>query len=195
MIKKRVEAFYKEEKGSINILSPGIGIFETKVRGGDILSPGSYFGNLNLMGSISGLYLPDNISGIVEPGENNLLVFPVGYKTPVLSLKSERKKTERVQSNKTSQKSDKSRKSEIIITAFTTGIFYTKPSPESPPFISSGSVIHKGSVLGLIEVMKSFNQIIFTGDEKYEKGKVLKVLEEDSSEVRQGDPLFIISVD
>ena len=195
MIRKRVEAFYKEEKGSFNILSPGIGIFEIKVRVGDILYPGSYIGNLNLMGSISRVYLPEDVSGIVKSGENNLLIFPVGYKTPVLSLKSEVGKTQRVQNAGKDQKTDKSGKHEIIITAFTTGIFYTKPSPDSPPFISSGSVIHKGSVLGLIEVMKSFNQIVFTGEEKYEKGKVKKVLEEDSSEVKQGDPLFLISVD
>ena len=174
------------------MLSPGIGIFEMNVRAGDILYPGSYIGNLNLLGSISRVYLPENISGIVKPSENKLLIFPVGYKTPVLLLKSERKKTERVQRDRKSHQTDKSGKGEIIITAFTTGIFYIKPSPEASPFISAGSIIHKGSVLGLIEVMKSFNQIVFTGDEK---GKVMKVLAEDSSEVSQGDPLFIISVD
>ena len=68
VIKKRFEAFYKKGKGSFNILSPGIGRFEIKVRNGDFLSPGSYFGTLNLLGSTSRVYLPDNVSGIVELG-------------------------------------------------------------------------------------------------------------------------------
>ncbi len=195
MIKRKYKAFSKEENGSYVLLSPGIGIFEIGVGEGDILCPGSYIGTLKLLGNPSKVYLPDNVSGIVEPGENNSAIFPVGYKSPVLLLKPEVNGLKKAKKVAETQKSRKTGDQELIVSAFTTGIFYSKPSPESPPFISIGSIVHKGSVLGLIEVMKSFNQIVFTGNEKYESGKVIKIIKEDSSEVRSGDPLFVISVD
>ncbi|MEN8223489.1 MAG: biotin/lipoyl-containing protein [Acidobacteriota bacterium] len=190
-----MEVLFEKNDITFNILSPGVGVFESIVKNGEFISAGSAIGNLFILGLRFVLTLPQNISGIVDTGENNLQIFPVGYKTPILSLSSDIEKQEKKSSEKLKKNNDRGQSNEMIITAFTTGIFYTRPSPDSPPYISPGSIIHKGNVLGLIEVMKSFNQIVFTGDGKNESGKVLKIVAEDSSEVSFGDPLVIISVD
>ena len=39
------------------------------------------------------------------------------------------------------------------------GTFYTAPSPDSPPFVQSGSAVGPDSVVCLIEAMKVFNEI------------------------------------
>lgn len=39
------------------------------------------------------------------------------------------------------------------------GTFYTKPSPEEPPFKSSGDPVAVGDTIGLVEVMKTFVQV------------------------------------
>jgi acetyl-CoA carboxylase biotin carboxyl carrier protein len=80
----------------------------------------------------------------------------------------------------------------IRITAPSEGIFYSKPSPEAKPFVDVGSEISTGSVLGLVEVMKCFNQITYGGIGLPSKGVVSKILVEDSSEVSFGQPLFVI---
>ena len=39
------------------------------------------------------------------------------------------------------------------------GVFYSAPSPDSPPFVSIGSNVKKGDVLCVIETMKLLNEI------------------------------------
>jgi biotin carboxyl carrier protein len=39
------------------------------------------------------------------------------------------------------------------------GVFYRKPSPESPPFKNDGDAVKPDDVIGLIEVMKSFHEV------------------------------------
>ncbi|HEX7736553.1 MAG TPA: biotin/lipoyl-containing protein, partial [Ktedonobacteraceae bacterium] len=40
-----------------------------------------------------------------------------------------------------------------------TGVYYSSPSPSSPPFVNLGDVIHVGQVIALVEAMKVFNEI------------------------------------
>lgn len=39
------------------------------------------------------------------------------------------------------------------------GIFYRRPSPDSPEFVQVGEAIKVGDVIGLIEVMKNYYEI------------------------------------
>lgn len=39
------------------------------------------------------------------------------------------------------------------------GIFYHRPNPDSPVFKAEGDNVAVGDVVGLIEIMKSFNEV------------------------------------
>ena len=39
------------------------------------------------------------------------------------------------------------------------GIFYRPPAPDKPTFVEVGDVVKAGQVLGLIEIMKQFNEV------------------------------------
>jgi acetyl-CoA carboxylase biotin carboxyl carrier protein len=39
------------------------------------------------------------------------------------------------------------------------GVFYRRPDPDSPPFVSEGDVVEDGGVVGLVEVMKQFHEV------------------------------------
>jgi biotin carboxyl carrier protein len=39
------------------------------------------------------------------------------------------------------------------------GIFYHRPSPDDPVFKSPGDRVAIGDVIGLVEIMKSFNEV------------------------------------
>jgi acetyl-CoA carboxylase biotin carboxyl carrier protein len=45
------------------------------------------------------------------------------------------------------------------IVAPLTGVYYSAPSPMSPPFVTPGDIVHVGQVVALIEAMKVFNEI------------------------------------
>jgi biotin carboxyl carrier protein len=80
----------------------------------------------------------------------------------------------------------------ITIKAPSEGIFYRRSSPDSPPYVDVGAEIITGSVLGLVEIMKCFNQITYGGPGLPQRGKVEEILAEDAAEVQFGQVLFRI---
>ena len=68
-----------------------------------------------------------------------------------------------------------------------TGIYYTSPSPNAPPFVKEGESVTAGQVIGLIEAMKVFNEIVATTS-----GTVIKIAAESGQIVNPGDPLVYI---
>ena len=67
------------------------------------------------------------------------------------------------------------------------GTFYSKPSPESEPYVEVGKRVQKGDVLCIIEAMKLMNEIESDFD-----GEIKEVLIKDGEMVEYGTPLFII---
>lgn len=74
------------------------------------------------------------------------------------------------------------------VTSPMTGIWYSSPSPGSPPFAKVGSVVNAGDVIGLIEAMKVFNEITAPVS-----GTVTECPIENSQLVQPGEALIYIS--
>ena len=73
----------------------------------------------------------------------------------------------------------------VPIVAPLTGVYYSSPSPTSPPFTSVGEVVNTGQVIALIEAMKVFNEI-----QAEVSGRVVKILPTSGDVVQKGDPLI-----
>lgn len=68
------------------------------------------------------------------------------------------------------------------------GTFYRKPAPDKPMYKNEGDEVQVGDVIGLIEVMKSFNEV------KAEvAGKIVKFLADNEEPVMAGQPLAEIA--
>jgi biotin carboxyl carrier protein len=64
------------------------------------------------------------------------------------------------------------------------GTFYRKPAPDKPAYKNDGDAVAAGDVIGLIEVMKSFNEVkADTG------GKIVRFMAENEEPVMAGQPL------
>jgi|APTNR8051073442_1049403.scaffolds.fasta_scaffold00067_55 acetyl-CoA carboxylase biotin carboxyl carrier protein len=48
----------------------------------------------------------------------------------------------------------------IPVTTPMMGIYYAAPSPGAPNFVSVGQEVSEGQVVGLVEAMKTFNEIL-----------------------------------
>lgn len=68
-----------------------------------------------------------------------------------------------------------------------TGIYYTSSSPSAPPFVKEGEPVSAGQVVGLIEAMKVFNEIIAPTS-----GRVTKINATNGQIVNPGDVLLYI---
>jgi acetyl-CoA carboxylase biotin carboxyl carrier protein len=83
----------------------------------------------------------------------------------------------------------KENKNHVVIKSSMIGTFYRSPSPDQDPFISVGDIINEGDTICIIEAMKLFNEI-----ESEIKGKVIKVLADDTTPVEFDQPLFLVDV-
>ena len=67
------------------------------------------------------------------------------------------------------------------------GIFYRQASPEADPFVDEGDRVEAGGVVGLVEVMKLFNEITAPVT-----GVVSKILFESEDRIEADDVLMYI---
>ena len=67
------------------------------------------------------------------------------------------------------------------------GVFYRAPSPSDPNFVEVGDRVERGQTIGLVEAMKSFNEIVAES-----AGVVAKIPAETGQIVETGQPLVLL---
>ncbi len=69
------------------------------------------------------------------------------------------------------------------------GIFYRKPAPDKPAYKADGDAIVDDDTIGLIEVMKSFNEV-----KAGVTGKLVRFLADNEDAVMAGQPIAEVEV-
>lgn len=64
------------------------------------------------------------------------------------------------------------------------GTFYRRPAPDQPLYKNDGDAVASDDVIGLVEVMKSFNEV-----KAGHAGKLIRFLAENEDAVMAGQPL------
>jgi len=67
------------------------------------------------------------------------------------------------------------------------GTFFATPKPADPAFVRPGDHIREGQLIGLVEAMKVFNEIVSDVD-----GEVMEILVRSGDGVMAGQPLVLI---
>ncbi len=194
---KTIQPLIEEKETQQRILAPVSGYYSERPQNGAFLIGGSFIGKLKVLNTYYEVHLPAEIYGQVWADDRIDHIVPVEFGQELFRLNPEKTlfdkhiRVTEVES-KLKEKDAEVPEEGFVITAFTTGIFYAKPSPDAPAFVTLGQEIEKGKAVGLIEVMKTFNHIIFHGTGTSEKGKIKKIYVKDSQEVKLGEPLFLI---
>ena len=69
------------------------------------------------------------------------------------------------------------------------GTFYRRPAPDQPPYKAEGDRVAVGDVIGLVEVMKSFNEVKADAE-----GRIVRFVAENEDAVMAGQPLAEIEL-
>ncbi|MDD6213574.1 MAG: acetyl-CoA carboxylase biotin carboxyl carrier protein [Clostridiales bacterium] len=77
--------------------------------------------------------------------------------------------------------------SDEVVSSPLVGVFYTSPAEGEDPFVTVGSRVKKGQILGIIETMKLMNEL-----ESEMDGEITEILVENEQVVEYGQPLFRI---
>jgi biotin carboxyl carrier protein len=183
-----------ENPGALIVASPVVGLADLTLHTGVFLNRYDSVLTMVVLGRRHVLRLPRDVQGwVVQAFIGNALT-PVGFDAPLLRLDPRIGAEARVAQSAGggSGNPDDSAGDNLVVKAPTEGIFYRRSAPDTPPFVEVGGTVTNGTVLGLIEVMKCFNQIAYGGPGLPETGTVSRILVQDAAEVHFGQPLFWI---
>ena len=72
------------------------------------------------------------------------------------------------------------------------GRFYSRPSPTEAPFVAVGDTVQQGQTVGLLEVMKTFNRLVYQGDALPEQATIERVVPNEGDDVVRGDAILAL---
>jgi biotin carboxyl carrier protein len=75
----------------------------------------------------------------------------------------------------------------VALSAPLTGVFYGAPAPGARRYAEPGEWVEVGSLVGLIEAMKVFNEVVAD-----RSGALLRIVAMDGTLVHAGDPLMLL---
>ena len=67
------------------------------------------------------------------------------------------------------------------------GTFYRRPDPQSDPYVSEGDMVRPGDIVGLVEIMKSFHEIVSDAE-----GRIARFLVDNEDLVDAGQDIIAL---
>lgn len=164
------------------LASPQPGRFLPAITKGPV-SARDILGTLSVLGATIELVIPAGVTGWID-GE--LSTRTVDYGDPIATLVPALAGTAVDDAAAVAA----AQTSGPVFRAPTSGRYYGRPSPDKPPFVTAGMELAAGTTICLLEVMKTFNRVLFDGD----RARVREVLVAEGADVNAGDPLLALEV-
>ena len=176
----------REAGGARQLLAPSVGIFTSTVSEGQLVSGGQTIGTLEVLGVSHALVAPDGVAGrVIARIGGRLIRVPVQYGDALLGLS-----TAELADAASSETRADVRSSALAFMAPMSGRFYGRPSPNEPPFVSRGDTVTHGQTIGLLEVMKTFNRLVYQGEGMPERAVIEEIVAKDGDDVVRGEPVL-----
>ncbi len=187
----RIEAVESPQKGAL-VRSPAVGILSGVPDVGVHVSGLSGFAALRILNRRHALTLPHGVGGFVAERFVTEAWAAVEFNQPIVRLSFSSIPLPGTDAREPGASGRDTEGELIAVTAPSEGVFYLRPKPDAQPYVSEGSAVASGSVLGLVEVMKCFNPITYGEPGDPGKGVIAKILVADTAEVKLGQVLFLV---
>lgn len=187
-MKHEIEFIVEIEGEVTRLLSPGVGHFSAAVPSGRVLVPGDEAGVLRTLDTSSHLIVPPTVSGRVVSEPPQRVHHPVDYGTCLYELSS-------VGEALVLETEDDPTivAGGLSILAPHAGRFWHSPAPGEAPFAAVGRELVEGDAVGVLEVMKTFNNVSYRATRGLpERARITTVLVADGEEVEEGQALLTV---
>jgi acetyl-CoA carboxylase biotin carboxyl carrier protein len=174
---------------SNDLLAPSVGVFTPAVTEGELVSAGQVVGTIDVLGVLRELSVPEGVAGRVthRVGGGRSRV-PVQYGDALFAISTTSMGDVTA---KTSAVSADSQGAPSFVAPMS-GRFYSRPSPTEPPFVAVGDTVQHGQTVGLLEVMKTFNRLVYQGDGLPERAKVERIVPKEGDDIVRGDVILAL---
>lgn len=207
MHERAIAATARPAGDTIELVSPAPGLFRIALRTGDAVGPGSLLGELEILGQLTAVVVPEPVRGAViatcshgpasggaarlqgGPREPEGLARPaVDFGAVLVAIDPRAAAGAGTGEPTTPAAAAAAGITGEVFRAPTSGRFYVRPAPGKPPFVEAGAQLVPGATICLLEVMKTFHRVTYAG----EPARVREVLVMDGADVNAGDPLLAL---
>jgi acetyl-CoA carboxylase biotin carboxyl carrier protein len=165
--------------------APQPGWFRRTVAADHLVAPGDPIGELEVLGRTIVLIAP-KIRGLVQlAGETGEARRAVGYGDVLFRVVAGGAITA---ADDAASEAGHAAAAGLVFRAPTSGRYYSRSSPDKPAFVTAGAELAPGATVCLLEVMKTFNRVTYSGA----RVRVTEVLVADGADVNAGDPLLAL---
>lgn len=188
----RLQVRVLKEGDRLRAISPAVGHWSEIPVDGSVVGPGSIVGSVRQLHRRFVLEMPESVVGRIElPDPRRARDLAYGEEMFRISPISAERDTRASDAGRPARSGDDAR-GIMALRSPTDGVFYSRPAPDVAPFVTIGQSIRRGHPVGLIEVMKTFNQIVYEGPGLPDEGIVAEICVEDGEEISAGQPLLVL---
>jgi len=180
----------KEIDGKIALCAPAPGLFRKGQPLGVRLVPGARLGELEVLGALRRLIVPDDAEGVIvqlAEGAPKARI-PMAYGQQIVLLDPEAGAPAGARSSRAAAAARGA--SGLVFKTPLGGRYYARPAPDADAFVKVGDEIGPGTTLAIVEVMKTFNRVQYGGGALPPRAKVTRIVRKDGDDIASGDPLF-----
>lgn len=175
--------------GRLELSAPTVGLWREGPPVGAVVRPGTALGALEILGQVYPLVAPDGAVGaVVAERDPTRARRPVGYGEVLLTL--DPSVAGQVAAHDLAEAEAHAKHVGEVFRAPMSGRFYLRAAPGKPPFIQEGDVLEAGHTICLLEVMKTFNRVVYGGPGLPARAKVARIVPADGDDVNEGAPLI-----
>lgn len=181
--------FTRDDQGNLCLLAPALGLWRDRPSLGTPVMPGMSLGCIEVLGVLHDVVVPEKVAGVCSAvGEGldpDAARIPLTFGTPMLVIDPKAGNL----GGEVQQAHEDNQTTGAGLCAPSSGRFYRRAAPHKPFFIEVGQEVREGQVVGLLEIMKTFHRITFTGPGLPSPARVVAIEVEDGDDVRAGDVL------
>ncbi len=172
-----------------DLVAPTVGIFTSTVAAGEVVSPGQVVGAIEVLGVRHPLRVPDDVAGrVTRTASEGRARVPVQYGDTVLTVS----RGADVGVAPSLPQARGAAATSLVFAAPMSGRFYSRPSPTEAAFVNVGDIVRRGQTIGLLEVMKTFNRLVYQGEGLPEAAVVDAIVSADGDDVVRGDVILAL---
>jgi acetyl-CoA carboxylase biotin carboxyl carrier protein len=169
------------------LIAPEPGVFRPSVKSNTWLGGGDTLGTLEVLGRRLALIVPRAHAGSLEVEPHTRAV---GYGDTLATLDASARSGRAQDGDETAPVDTAKAIDGLVFRAPTSGRYYGRPTPDKPAFVSVGSALVPGTTVCLLEVMKTFNRVAYSGA----PARVRELLVADGADVNAGDPILAVDL-
>jgi biotin carboxyl carrier protein len=186
-----LELLLQTADDSAQLLSPGVGWFCGALEQGSVLSGGQFAGELITLNQRHRLLVPAGVHGVVRSKPPTQLRAPVAYGELLYELGALAAGEFAAGAVATD---DAHGDTELSLRCLQAGRFYHRSAPGEASLCEVGRELEVGTPIGLIEVMKTFTQVVYRAERSLPaRARIVRVVARDGGDVDEGDVLVVVA--